>query len=467
MKKFIIQILTLICVVALAVTTFVACGGNGGNGGNGGEGDKVDYVSQLKLDMNSETKKQEVDVKFYIDGDTTHFTPKSNSSDFIDGYIKARYLAVNTPESTGVVEKWGKTASNFTHDKLANAQKIIVESDDGNWNLDTNERYLLWIWYMPNDGTEYRNLNVELLQEGYGRSSKTSDNRYGEIAGAALFQAQQLKLNVFGNKADPNYFGKAGENLTLKYLRFHIDDYLQKPVRVTGVVTARYGNSVYIEEYDEETAVSYGIAVYYGYKTGQLLDILQVGNKVDVMGTVGEFNGTYQISDVDYNEARPNLSTNTQLISENNTVPCTEVSVADLIGITNRTVTAEFFKGADGDDGEETKEVLTIDYGKAIMDTHVSLNNLSISSMHSTKKEDSEGNKIPTGQISITCSDTNQNSIVLRTEPLYKADRTTLYAEADFQGKSISYVHGIVDYYSTDNAYQLSIWDYGCFTFVQ
>lgn len=477
MKKIIFKLITLICVIALAVTVFAACGGNGGGnqtgGGNGGGNptggggseDIVDYVSQLKLDMNSETNKQEVTVKFYIDGDTTHFTPKSNSSDFVDGYIKARYLAVNTPESTGVVEKWGKTASNFTHEKLENAQKIIVESDDDKWNLDSNGRYLLWIWYMPKDGDEYRNLNVELLQEGYGRSSKTSDNRYGEIAGAALFQAQQLKLNVFSNKSDPNYFGKAGENLTLKYLRFHIDDYLQKPVRVTGIVTARYGNSVYIEEYDEETEISYGIAVYYGYKTGQLLDILRVGNKVDVMGTVGEFNGTYQISDVDYNEVRPTLSTNTQLISENNPVPCTEVSVADLTGSTNRKVTATFYKT--GEDDEETEEEITIDYGKAIMDTHVSIKDLSIDEMYTTKKEDSSGNRIPTGQISITCSDANQNSFVVRTEPMYKDGGTTLYAEADFQGKSISYVHGIVDYYSTDDAYQLSVWDYSCFTFAQ
>lgn len=466
MKKLFIRIVTLICVIALALTVFAACGekDNGGSGSGGGSGTEMtDYVSQLKLDMDSETKKQEVTVKFYIDGDTTHFTPTSNSGDFIDGYIKARYLAVNTPESTGVVEKWGKTASNFTHEKLANAQKIIVESDDGNWNVDsTGERYLLWVWYMPNGGTEYRNLNVELLQEGYGRSSKTSDNRYGEIAGAALFQAQQLKLNVFSNKTDPNYFGNAGENITLKYLRFHMEDYIQHPVRVTGIVTARYGNSVYIEEYDEETEVSYGIAVYYGYKTGKLLDILKVGNEVDVMGTVGEFNGTYQISGVDHNEVRPNLPENTQLVSTDNEVPCTQVSVADLVDGT-RKVTATFFKT--GEDGEETKEELTIDYGQAIMDTHVSIKDLGITSMYSTKKEDSAGNKIPTGQISITCADANQKSIVLRTEPLYKADRTTLYAEADFEGKSISSVHGIVDYYS--GAYQISVWEYSCFTFAQ
>ena len=135
----------------------------------------VDYVSELKLDLTSETKKQEVDVRLYIDGDTTHFDPKSSTitgydpSDFekTQGYIKARYLAINTPESTGKIEPWGKKASDFTHNKLATAQTIIVESDDGSWNVDsTGERYMLWVWYKPEGATDYRNLNVEILQEG-------------------------------------------------------------------------------------------------------------------------------------------------------------------------------------------------------------------------------------------------------------------------------------------------------------
>ena len=62
----------------------------------------VDFVDQLKLDMTSNTLKQEVTVKAFIDGDTTHFyVPTSLIS---TGVIKARYLAVNTPESTGKIE---------------------------------------------------------------------------------------------------------------------------------------------------------------------------------------------------------------------------------------------------------------------------------------------------------------------------------------------------------------------------
>ena len=33
----------------------------------------IDFVEQLKLDMDSSTAKMEVTVKLFIDGDTTHF----------------------------------------------------------------------------------------------------------------------------------------------------------------------------------------------------------------------------------------------------------------------------------------------------------------------------------------------------------------------------------------------------------
>ena len=210
MKKITKIILSALCaaVIALPVFAFAACGEDSDDPGkDNGKIEEIDYVSQLKLDLKSNTKKQEVTVKMYIDGDTTHFNPVTdstitgyNAADFAetDGYIKARYLAVDTPESTGDIEKWGKAASNFTHDKLADAKSIIVESNDDKWNVDsTGERYTLWIWYMPSSGTEYRNLNVEILQNGFAFASATASGRYGEIAMKALNQARALKLHVY------------------------------------------------------------------------------------------------------------------------------------------------------------------------------------------------------------------------------------------------------------------------------
>ena len=104
-----------------------------------------DYVADLRLVMDSDTMKQEVTVKTFVDGDTTHFyVPESVME---GGVLKARYLAINTPESTGRVEEYGKKASNFTRERLSKATSIIIESDDDKWNRDsTGSRYLFWVW---------------------------------------------------------------------------------------------------------------------------------------------------------------------------------------------------------------------------------------------------------------------------------------------------------------------------------
>ena len=66
---------------------------------DGMAGGFVDYAASVRLNWKSETAKQEVTVESFVDGDTTHFAvPKEIAA---DGVLKARYLAINTPESTG------------------------------------------------------------------------------------------------------------------------------------------------------------------------------------------------------------------------------------------------------------------------------------------------------------------------------------------------------------------------------
>lgn len=482
MKNLTKKILALVCGVLFLIPAFAACDGEQGNV-NDGDGDtqKIDYVDGLKLDLDSETKKLKVKVYSFIDGDTTHFRPdESTSDDFAGGYIKARYLAVNTPESTGKVEEWGKSASNFTHEKLEKTESIIIESDDDKWNVDsTGERYLLWIWYVP-AGEEvkaenYRNLNVELLQEGYGRASKTGDNRYGETASAALAQAQSLGYHIYGKEADPNYFGKAATPLgSIKYLRFHIDDYIQRPVSVSGVVTACFANSVYIEEYDEELDCRFGIAVFFGYDLGEIIDILSVGNEVNVVGTLTEFNGTYQISDVKYNAVRPNDPSNSQIITPKEEVdytPFSKASAADYAMNSQRKVTATF--ESEDEDGEITTETLTKPFNEVTMDTSVKFENLTITHLYTTKNEDSASK----GAMTITCRDASGVEIDFRTQVLYKPDGS-LYTVDDIGkvGDKIVSICGIVDYYvpkdsntgelrTEDAQYQIAVWDYSNFVF--
>ena len=72
----------------------------------------VDYVAQLKLNMSSATAKTSATVRTHVDGDTVHFdVPESVCA---DGVLKARFLALNTPESTGKIEEYGVRLVDFS-----------------------------------------------------------------------------------------------------------------------------------------------------------------------------------------------------------------------------------------------------------------------------------------------------------------------------------------------------------------
>ncbi len=283
--------------------------------------------------MGSETAKQEVTVKTFIDGDTTHFNVPSDVFD--NGVLKARYLAINTPESTGKIEEYGKKASNFTKEKLSNAVSIIVESDSADWDIDsTGGRNLVWVGYKTAEDQEYRNLNIEILQNGLAIANSTAQNRYGSMASAALNQAKAQKLNLYSGQKDPDfYYGEAVE-LTLKELRCNIADYNGVKVAFNGVITVNDGSSVYLEEYDAETGIYYGISVYYGYGlSGEGLDILSVGNESRIVGTVQyyEAGGTYQVSGLTYRMMKPDDPGNIQKISEGHSAAFVNITADTLL----------------------------------------------------------------------------------------------------------------------------------------
>ena len=166
MKNSIKKLLTLACA-AIACACFVGVGGsvkespaaNSAAITAAAETTKIDYAGQAVLDFDADTQTIEVTVKTFVDGDTTHF----HAEGFPENLLKARYAAVNTPESTGKLEEWGKTAARFTRSKLENAVSIVIESDGSTWETDsTGDRYLSWVWYKAPGATTYRNLNLEL-----------------------------------------------------------------------------------------------------------------------------------------------------------------------------------------------------------------------------------------------------------------------------------------------------------------
>ena len=461
------KLLALLLALTMLAGCFMACDSGKApadtsaedtTAGQGSENKEfVDYASTVKFDPNSDRAHATVTVKTFVDGDTTHFNIDHPA--FEGGVLKARYLGVNTPESTGQIEPWGKKASTFTKETLSKATSIIVESDTASWNPDsTGDRFLVWVWYKTAEMEDYRCLNLEILQNGLAVASKSSDTVYADVCVKILNQAVTHKLYVHSKEKDPDFYYGAAMPMTLKELKTNIEEYRGKDVSFEGVVVRNSNQTAYVEEYDEETGLYFGIQVYYGFNLGYFgEDILSVGNRVLVVGSVQyyETGGTYQISDIKYHAMRPDDPENIQKISDGHEGAYPEVSAKDLLnGKVEIDVTSV------DEEGNETIEKKTFDRGFITMHGTASLTDLVIKSVYTTQNEDSSN----FGALSITCLAQDGTEIVLRTIVLKDADGKTITADS-FPVGSVIDAKGVVDVYN--GVYQLKIFSASDITFRQ
>ena len=420
----------------------------------------VDIASKVKFDKNSGRANVEVTVHAFIDGDTTHFNVPT--SIVPTGILKARYLGINTPESTGIIEPWGKKASNYTRETLSKATSIYIESDNASWNVDsTGGRYLVWVWYKTAEMTEYRNLNIEILQQGLAFGSNAADNAYSEHTMGALNQAKQLKLYVFSKDKDPDFYYGGAMNVTLKELKLNYEPYKDKLVRFEAVVVKRSSATVYLEEYDAETDMYYGMQVFCGYNaSGDVMKALSVGNRVVMVGTLQyyELGGTWQISNIKYSvdmmDPTGALSKDgIHKIGEGFSPSYSEVSASDIVSgkLTLGVITED-------EEGNEISTPTEFKYGELAHYSTVTVKNLTVDSVYTTTNETSDDK----GAMSITCKAEDGTTIVVRTEVLLDADGNLVTEETFPIGTKIT-VRGIIDSYNGE--YQVRVFAINDVTF--
>ena len=300
----------------------------------------------------------------------------------------------------------------------------------------------MWVWYQPKGESDYRCLNLELIQNGLSISCGTVADRYGDVATLAFQQAKSNKLHVFSDEDDPEfYYGDAYE-IDLKGLRTNIDLYSGMKVAFEGVVTRNNNNSVYVESYDAETDMYYGMAVYYGFQNGEILNILKVGNMVRVVGSVQyyETGGTYQISDVSFREFKPEDPTNTIMLSSGHQA---SNRLTDPETFAKGEVEVEKMLDLSGED----VEIQTYSYAELAMNTTISMENLYVRSVYTTGNGgDSDG------AMTLTC-DANGTTIKVRTIVLYDENGDMITADA-YLNKTINIV-GLIDSFSGE--YQIKI----------
>ena len=203
-----------------------------------------DVTKQLKLTKEYEGKNfiddgiGEATFNSAADGDTAAFKLKVGGKS-----VTIRFYCVDTPESTGGVEKWGKNASFFTKERLDLATDIVLEASTTPASVDSyGSRYLAYIWYKTEANKEWTNLNLELVENGYSESKALYSDAYYNYFTQAEAAARKVPLHIWSEDEDP-YYSTEAEEITLKQLASNPDAYYNEEtgvgskVRFTGYVS--------------------------------------------------------------------------------------------------------------------------------------------------------------------------------------------------------------------------------------
>lgn len=379
---------------------------------------KIDIVATCKLTESFDGKTflkdgiEEVTLNKTVDGDTIHVN-------LHDGQvISLRFLAVDTPESTGQVQPWGHKASAFTSGKVLNAKSIVIESDvtgEGALPDSTGSRFLAWVWYKTDDNSEYRNLNLELIQDGYSQTKGATDVKYASYCQAAFSQALKLAENINSDDEDPDFYYGDAIILSLKTLRDDIENYAGKKVSFEAVVTKIDGYNVYVQYTDPETNDKYGIMIFTAYNN---IPIFQYGNLVRITGNVEKYNDSYQITNITYFAWATDDLDNLKLISQGNPSDPEVVTIPDVDIKTNA----------------------------SIENVYVKLENLTVQSIYTTTSGTSAG------AMTLTCVDENGHTIKVRTTVL--EENGLIVTQDKYANKTID-VQGLVEQYN--GAFQVKV----------
>lgn len=212
------------------------------------------YTDSLKMDFDFSGKEfikdgiGEVRVNRVVDGDTM--------SVYTEGETKAitiRFLGVDTPESTGSVEAWGKASSAYAKEVLYAAHSVVLEAEGE--RLDSNgTRYLAWVWYQPTPGAEYRLFNLEEVELALSKYSQKVSSKYHQFMKSGNDRAKLTGKRLWGEKdPDFNYAKDVIEtnllNLWYNHDKYQTGTYFYVTVRLVRTV----GNNMFLEDAYEQT----------------------------------------------------------------------------------------------------------------------------------------------------------------------------------------------------------------------
>ncbi len=257
MKQLLIKIkgIALVTLVLFLAFTFVACDNNE-------EEEYIPYEGTLQTDTLKLTETYEgksfvnesigrVTLRKNVDGDTAYFIDDESGE-----WFTARFLCVNTPESTIRIDPWGKEASKFTAGILNSATEIVCESKTIGSPAEkdtTNKRLLAYVWYKTADSNEFRLLNLEIVEMGYSRfTDDYTQVKYGEYFNNANINSHALGIKEFGEK-DPNYdYSGEMKEVTISEIKANFETYEAGTfLKIFARVVRASGDNLYLQDVTE------------------------------------------------------------------------------------------------------------------------------------------------------------------------------------------------------------------------
>jgi micrococcal nuclease len=177
-----------------------------------------------------------------VDGDTSIFQSINGGRQ-----LRVRYVGIDTAESTSRVEPWGMPATQYVCDILESAELIVLEMDPAAGRLDNFGRDLAYVWV---DG---KLLNLMIVEQAFSPAVGAAILKYGDSFIAAQEHARNTRRRIWG-ETDPGFIGEPMD-VTIDELLANLEEFSNRFINVTGVVTNRDNGNFYLGNEDDDIYV--------------------------------------------------------------------------------------------------------------------------------------------------------------------------------------------------------------------
>ena len=243
------------------------------------------------------------------DGDTANFLLKSPSKTGVQK-VTIRFSDIDTPESTGQVQKWGKAAAVYCADRLNTAYDFVLEAEATPATM-TGVRYLAYVWYRESATDTYKNLCLEMVENGYTSAAVVNANlNYKDKFQEAEKFAKKHQMHVWSTDTDKYYttdpisatvIDVANDwKLTTGFQYFNEELEVGSKIALEGIlisreITSSGWNYYELGEFDENGNLV-TVKLSGSYSSDPFNSNMFIGSYCHIVGTVQDYYGEWQIA---------------------------------------------------------------------------------------------------------------------------------------------------------------------------